>query len=559
MTVLADMRPAVPCLGERLLSAGRLSPANLDRARRAAEEGGVRLSAALVSLGLVPDGLVADMLAELLELPLVEPSAWPAEPVGSLNPRWLRQARVLPLRENADHVDVAMADPEDAYALQALRLAFGVPVRPSLAPARTIEQAIDRLYGQAADTAGDAVRAADDDVQRLRDLASEAPVVRFVNQMIAAAVDSRASDIHLEPFETGTLLRLRIDGALREVEPPPAGLTPAVVSRLKIMAGLDIAERRMPQDGRIKMTVRGREIDLRLATAPGIGGEGAVLRILDRGAVELDFTRLGFAGPLLADWRAAITRPNGIVLVTGPTGSGKTTTLYASLAELNRPDLKLFTVEDPVEYQLARIVQIQVRPQIGLTFAHVLRSLLRQNPDIIMLGEIRDRETAQISIEASLTGHLVLSTLHTNDAPGAVARLLDMGVEEYLLASTLNAVLAQRLVRTLCPHCRRPHPEAAAVLERLAPDLTAGSNICPMRPVGCPECRGTGWYGRTTIAELLTVTDPVRSAIMGRSDAGAIRRLAAEAGMEGLRRAGLRKAAAGETTADEVLRATMAG
>jgi general secretion pathway protein E len=547
-------------LGSRLIAGGHLSAAQLDRARRAATEGGVRLADALVSLGLASESLVAESLADLLAVPLIGPDEWPPAPVGEASPRWLDQVRVLPLRIEDDWVVVAMADPQDGQALQALGLCFGLPVEPRIAPASDIRRAIARLYEDASGGPHMTAALADDDLQRLRDLASEAPVVRFVNRTIARAVEERATDIHLESHDGGAILRLRIDGDLTDIEPPPAALLRAVISRIKILAGLDIAERRLPQDGRIQMTAGGRAIDLRVSTAPTLHGESIVIRILDRAAVALDFAELGFGGAVLERWLDHARRPNGIILVTGPTSSGKTTTLYATLAAINDPRQKLFTIEDPVEYQLARINQIQVKPAIGLSFAAVLRSLLRQNPDKIMVGEIRDRETAQAAIEASLTGHLVLSTAHTNDAAGAATRLLDMGIEDYLIASTLNAVLAQRLVRRLCPVCRQPHPNAAALTERFGPDrLSPDGKATPMQAPGCPSCRGTGWQGRTMIAELLVMSDTLRAAMMARHDSARLTELAREQGMESLFDNGMRKVAAGITTPEEVLRVTLQG
>jgi len=546
--------------GARLVAAGHLTPANLDRARRAAAESGIGLASAVVSLGIASETVVAEALADVLALALVSPDDWPAEPVGEVSARWLEQARILPLRVESDRVVVAAADPQDSASLHAVRLLFELPVDIRVAPQSEIRKAIARLYeGDAADTAV-ASHMVDDDLQRLKDLASEAPVVRFVNRMIVQAVESRASDIHLESHEAGPLLWLRIDGDLNAVEPPAASLHRAVVSRIKILAGLDIAERRLPQDGRIQMTVGGRQIDLRVATIPTLHGESVVLRVLDRGSVELDFEKLGFTGPVLDKWLEAALRPHGIVLVTGPTGSGKTTTLYSSLVRIHDPVRKYFTIEDPIEYQLHGINQTQVKPAIGLTFASILRALLRQNPNVILVGEIRDRETAQTAIEASLTGHLIMSTLHTNDAAGAITRLLEMGVEDYLLASTLNAVLAQRLVRTLCPECRAPHPYADALIERFGLDkLAASGHATPMHAPGCPSCRGSGWRGRTMITELLVMSDRLRGAAMTRAETAKLAELAKAEGMETLFESGMHKVADGVTTVEEVLRATLQG
>jgi general secretion pathway protein E len=422
-----------------------------------------------------------------------------------------------------------------------------------------LEAALGRLDGgaspaEAAPEPDAAPEAAEEDLDRVRDLASEAPVIRLVNRIIARAVELRASDIHLEAADAGLRLRYRIDGVLQEMEPPPAGLRAALVSRIKIMARLDIAERRLAQDGRLRLAVRGRDVDFRVSTTPSIHGESAVLRILDRDRLALDFAALGFDDALLAGWQALLARPHGILLVTGPTGSGKTTTLYASLARLNTPEAKILTVEDPVEFTLAGVNQVQVKPQIGLTFASALRSFLRQDPDVLMIGEIRDLETAQIAIQAALTGHLVLSTVHTNDAASALTRLLDMGVEDYLLTSTITGILAQRLVRRLCPQCRapyRPGAELRATLEGVA----VPADAVLYQPAGCAACEGRGFNGRTMILELLPMSDAIRPMVLRQAEAREIRAQAIAEGMQPMLAHGLRKALAGVTTVEEVFRA----
>jgi general secretion pathway protein E len=395
--------------------------------------------------------------------------------------------------------------------------------------------------------------ASEDDVRRLEDMASEAPVIRLVHDLITRAVEAQASDIHVEPREDSVRVRYRIDGVLATVETLPPSLRAAVTSRIKIMANLNIAERRLPQDGRVKSTVRGKPIDLRISTMPTMLGESVVLRILDRSSVELDFERLGFHGATLETFTGLLAQPNGIILVTGPTGSGKTTTLYTALSRLNKAECKLFTVEDPIEYQLAGISQIQVQPKIGLTFAHALRSILRQDPDIIMVGEIRDLETAQMAIQASLTGHLVLSTLHTNGAAASLTRLLDMGVDDYLLASTLTGVLAQRLVRRLCGKCAVPDEPPPFVEKRLG---GRRESLGLRRKVGCQACRQTGYAGRTTISELLVMNDALRRTLLERGSESAIEAAAVEGGMVAMFDDGLAKALGGETTIEEVLRVT---
>jgi general secretion pathway protein E len=431
-----------------------------------------------------------------------------------------------------------------------MRLLVDKPVRPHVAAPAAIEAAIVRLYGAAAapSLAPAAERVRSVDIERLADQAADAPVIRLVDRMIAEALAARASDIHLEPTEAGLRLRLRIDGVLRAREAPPAALHPALVSRIKVMAGLDIAEKRLPQDGRASASVQGRDIDVRVSTLPTVHGESVVLRLLDKAQAPLDLDALGFAADLRDGIDRVLRATSGIVLVTGPTGSGKTTTLYAALQRLDTDAANVVTVEDPVEYRLADINQIQVRPRIGLDFATVLRSVLRHDPDVVLIGEIRDSETARIAVQAALTGHLVLSTLHTNDAASAVTRLVDMGVEPYLITSTLRAVLAQRLVRRLCGKCCRQVP--AAGLGQPG-DGTLGV------AAGCDAC-GDGYRGRAAIGELLVMDEAQNRLVLGGADAGALRRQALAAGMRSLRDDGLVKAAAGETSLEEVLRVTQA-
>jgi len=374
------------------------------------------------------------------------------------------------------------------------------------------------------------------------------------------AVESRASDIHIEPFENRLKVRYRIDGVLKEVEAPPARSTAAVISRIKIMAKLNIAERRLPQDGRIMLRVQGKELDLRVSTVPTVYGESVVMRILDRENVILDFESLGFGERELRRFLEVLHMPNGIILVTGPTGSGKTTTLYTALSQINQPEVKIITVEDPVEYQLEGINQIQVKPSIGLNFANALRSIVRQDPDVIMIGEMRDLETAKIAIQSALTGHLVLSTLHTNDAAGGVTRMLDMGVEDYLLSSTVNGILAQRLVRRLCPDCREPYEALPEMVREMRLDrFTDGDTVTLYKPVGCESCGGTGYKGRAAILELLIMSDPIRRLVMRRAESGDIFEAAQKDGMTSMYDDGLAKSVAGITTVEEVLRVTQEG
>jgi general secretion pathway protein E len=551
-------------LGERLMAEGRIDRAGLERARRLAGESDERLPAVLAKLGLVSERDLAQAMAAELGLPLAAAAQFPDEPLyrERLSPRFLREALVLPLAESDEGVTVAMADPLNGYAADALRLISGRRLLPCVATPAEIEAAVDRLYADRG-AAGGAIEEAegedslDLDVERLRDLASEAPVIRMVNQLIAKAVEARASDIHIEPFENTLRVRYRIDGVLQEIEAPANRFRAAIVSRVKIMARLNIAERRLPQDGRIKLAVRGTPIDLRVSTLPTMHGEGVVLRVLDRTGVKLDFASLGLSGRRLNNFLEIVERPHGIVLVTGPTGSGKTTTLYAALVRLNSPDKKILTVEDPIEYQLDGINQIQVKPNIGLSFANVLRSILRQDPDIIMVGEIRDVETAEIAIQAALTGHLVLSTLHTNDAASTITRLLDMGAQDYLLTSTLNGIMSQRLVRTLCKACRERLPALPEAIEQLGlRRLQPDGEIFLYQPHGCPACNGTGYVGRTGLAEVLIVTDEIRRLILRRAEARELQRAAIAEGMRSMYDDGMEKALAGVTTVEEVLRVT---
>jgi len=554
-------------LGERLIERGKLDRAGLDRARRVRADTSERLSSLLPKLGLVAERDLAETIAAVLDLPLVGPDEFPDAPLyrDKLSPRFLREAQVLPIAEDAEGLIVAMADPLDDYAADAMRLVAGRNLVPRVAVPADLEAAIDRLYatGAAGNGALDAALAEEGaegielDVERLRDLASEAPVIRLVNQLITKAVEARASDIHIEPFESALRVRYRIDGVLRDMEAPANRFRAAIVSRIKIMAQLNIAERRLPQDGRIKLAIRGTPIDLRISTIPTMHGEGVVMRVLDRTGVALDFAALGVTDPALGTYLKILERPNGIVLVTGPTGSGKTTTLYASLVRLNSPDKKILTVEDPIEYQLDGINQIQVKPSIGLTFAKILRSILRQDPDIVMIGEIRDMETAEIAIQAALTGHLVLSTLHTNDAASTITRLLDMGAQDYLLTSTLNGAAAQRLVRTLCPHCRVREPAMPELVEQIGlRRYTAESEIFLYRPKGCDDCGGTGFFGRSGLIEVLVMTDTIRRLILRRAEAVDLHRAAVQEGMRTMYDDGMEKALAGLTTVEEVLRVT---
>ncbi len=555
-------------LGELLIERGKLDAAALERALRLQQDSGGKLGALLVTLGLVAQREVSEALAVQLGLPLLEAAGYPELPIleERVSSRFLRDARALPVREDDRELALAMVDPTDTFTIDAFSMVTGRTVKPMVALPTELDAALERLYGAGKSAQGQIVGdleqrvdelALDADVQQLKDLASEAPVIRLVSLLITNALEARASDIHIEPFENRLIVRYRIDGVLHEIESPPKRLSAAVISRVKIMANLDIAERRLPQDGRIRLRIQGKEIDLRVSTVPTMHGESVVMRILDKGGVTLDFDRLGFLEDTLEQFMKALLQPNGILLVTGPTGSGKTTTLYTALDRLNKPDVKILTVEDPVEYQMAGINQIQVKPQIDLTFANALRSIVRQDPDVIMIGEIRDLETAQIAVQSALTGHLVLSTVHTNDAPGTVNRLLDMGVEDYLLTSTVVGIQAQRLVRTLCPHCKEPYQALPEVVEQMGLKRFAPTgHVTLYHAKGCASCANTGYTGRISIIEMMNVTDALRTLVMKHATATDLKAQAVKDGMITMYEDGLRKAVMGITTIEEVLRAT---
>ena len=548
-----------------LIESDRLKLADLKRAEAFREQNGGDLITLLVRLGLVSERDVAEAESSLLELPLISTADLPEEPpdIGDLSLRYLKQNLLMPVSISDEGMVVVMANPRDEYALKALQMASGRTIIPQVGIASEIENGIEKLFGggrsamgQIIDTLGDGGDDELEDVEHLRDLASEAPVIRLVNLILQRAVEARASDIHIEPFENRLKVRYRIDGVLQEVEAPPARSTAAVISRVKIMAKLNIAERRLPQDGRIMHRVQGKELDLRVSTIPTSHGESVVMRILDRESIVLDFGSLGFDPELQQQFVKALEMPHGIILVTGPTGSGKTTTLYTALSQINTPARKIITVEDPVEYQLEGINQIQAQSSIGLDFAHALRAIVRQDPDVIMIGEMRDLETARIAIQSALTGHLVLSTIHTNDAAGGITRMLDMGVEDYLLTSTVNAILAQRLVRTLSKGSR----ERVTLLPEVAAEMGFGEflqqdSYTVFRPVPT-EDNPSGYFGRTSILELLQMSDSIRRLVMQQATAGEIHDQAVSEGMRTMYRDGLMKCLRGVTTVEEILRVT---
>jgi len=548
-----------------LIESGRLKQPDLKRAETFRDQNGGDLITLLVRLGLVSERDVAEAESSLLDLPLMSTADLPDEApeIGKLSLRYLKQNLLLPVSVTDTEMTVVMANPRDEYALKALTMASGKTISPQVGVASEIENGIEKLYGGGRSAMGQIIDTLDgdgddalDDIEHLRDLASEAPVIRLVNLIMQRAVEARASDIHIEPFENRLKVRYRIDGVLQEVEAPPASSTAAVISRVKIMARLNIAERRLPQDGRIMHRVQGKELDLRVSTIPTSHGESVVMRILDRESIVLDFDSLGFDDSLKQEFVKNLEMPHGIILVTGPTGSGKTTTLYTALSQINTPERKIITVEDPVEYQLEGINQIQAQSSIGLDFSHALRAIVRQDPDVIMIGEMRDLETARIAIQSALTGHLVLSTIHTNDAAGGITRMLDMGVEDYLLTSTVNAILAQRLVRTLSKESR----EAVQLLPEVAAEMGFAEFLdqdryTVYRPVPTDE-NATGYFGRTSILELLQMSDAIRRLIMQQATSGEIHDLAVQEGMRTMYRDGLLKCLQGVTTIEEILRVT---
>jgi general secretion pathway protein E len=473
----------------------------------------------------------------------------------------------LPLQRQGDELIAAVADNHGTFALRDLARAHNLRPRPLMAPKEVILDAINRIYSRTSrvsEVMGDIngedlsmVATEFESPQDLLELTEEAPIIRLLNALLMEAVKERASDIHIEPYEKDIEVRFRVDGILRKVLKPPKIIHDALISRVKIISGLDIAEKRLPQDGRIRLLIGGKDIDIRVSIIPTAFGERAVLRLLDRKVGIINLELIGLEGPTLTTFNAAITKHNGIILVTGPTGSGKTTTLYASLLKLNTEERNIITVEDPVEYQLKGIGQIQVNPKIGLTFASGLRAILRQDPDVMMVGEIRDVETAEIAVHASLTGHLVLSTLHTNDAPGAITRLIDMGVEPFLAASSLICVLAQRLVRIICPHCKESYEPSQQEISYLGNGVS-GEAVPSLlyRGRGCSKCMGKGYLGRTGILELLEISHDIRAMIVDRKDSQSIRAAALQAGFQTLRADGINKIRNGITTIEEVLRVT---
>lgn len=552
-----------------LQTKGKLSANELKKVERVKKGAlGDSLPQLLVKLGICSESDVADAFTECGVFAKIASEQYPLEPQlpSKISLRFLKQNHVIGLGQDEQTISVAMMDPEDQFVIDALRLATGKAVQVHVGLLSEIDSALEVQYGEGRsqmDKIVDGLTMEDigeEDLEHLKDLASEAPVIKMVNLIMQRAIETKASDIHIEPFEQTLKVRLRVDGVLQEIDAPPVKSTAAVISRIKIMAKLNIAERRLPQDGRIKVQMLGKELDLRVSTIPTMYGESVVIRLLDKENTVLDFQALGFAGIHLQRFLDVLAMPHGIILITGPTGSGKSTTMYAALKQLNTTSRKILTVEDPVEYQMEGINQIQAKPQIGLTFAAALRSIVRQDPDVIMIGEMRDLETARIAVQSALTGHLVLSTLHTNDAAGGVTRLLDMGLEEYLLSSTVNGILAQRLVRKLCTVCKQSYtPSPEMVNELRLQRFAQNEQITLYKAVGCAACNGTGYRGRMAIIEFLPMTDPVRKLIMSHEEAGVIQKLAISEGMQTLYENGLDKVVQGTTTPEEVLRVTAEG
>ena len=552
-------------LGELLIEQGELSERDVERTLLAQIEMGDLFGQVLVKLGLVSDQDVAVALSQQLDIPLLGSADFPQEPIplANLAQDFLLSNNVVPVAVTDAGITFAASVPQDPFLDKALAMALDKTVLMALGLESDISKALQN-YVNSEDDQEESLddhfsgQSDDDFIEHLKDLASEAPVIRLVNQIIHRALDMKASDIHIEPFEDGLHLRYRVDGVLQHYPDPPAGnLAAAIASRIKLLSQMNIAERRLPQDGRIMTRVKGHELDLRVSTIPTVHGESIVMRVLDRESIKLSLSVMGFSDYNLRRYSELLARPHGVLLVTGPTGSGKTTTLYASLASLDSESLKIITVEDPVEYQLQGVNQIQVQSQIDLDFSRALRAILRQDPDIIMIGEMRDTETAKIGVQSALTGHMVLSTLHTNTAASAITRLEDMGVERYLITSSVNGVLAQRLVRSLCEDCKEPvELDNASINQTGLRPYVAGENCTVYQAVGCESCMKTGYSGRTGIHELFVLDDVMHGAIMSGADATVLHAAAKEQGMTTLYEDGLRKVLEGVTSMEEVLRVT---
>ena len=572
MSIKVEALKAKKLIGQVFLERSLIDEEELRTALNLQAESREKIGKLLVDLGYVSEKDCLAVVSEHLGIPAISAGDYPSVPIleNVLAFRFMKQCKFVPIALEENVLTIATTDPLDSATLDSVRQATGYQLKAVLGAESEIMDILEKFYGSSASTLGRIIEGIDEgnienlsdeieDIEQLKDLASEAPVIRLVNLLISKAIESRASDIHIEPFEKDLKVRYRIDGILHDVESPPKKLKAALISRVKIMSKLNIAERRLPQDGRIKLKVLGKDIDLRVSTLPTLYGESVVMRILDKSNTSLyDIRRLGFPEDSLHEFESLIRRPHGILLVTGPTGSGKTTTLYSALTTINLPDKKIITIEDPIEYQIDGVNQIHVNAQIGLTFASGLRHIVRQDPDVIMVGEIRDLETAEIAIRAALTGHLVFSTLHTNDAPSAIARLIDMGAEDYLIASSLLGVLAQRLVRVICPYCKAetfPVPEMLDEIGYRRGDHRNGPDRF-YEGRGCEYCSNTGFTGRLGIYELMTITDDIRKLTVAKADSNQIRKKAIENGMRPLRDDGWLKVRQGTTSISEVLRVT---
>ncbi|OGW77986.1 MAG: type II secretion system protein GspE [Omnitrophica bacterium RIFCSPHIGHO2_02_FULL_46_20] len=554
-------------LGESLVAEGIITSEQLKKAQEEEARSGQRLSKAIVKLSYVAEDDLMMFLSKKLGIPRLELSNYLIDPkIIELIPESLaRKHELIPVLKIGNRVTCAMADPWNIFALDEIRAKTNLIIEPAIATENEIRKALDEYYG-AKGSMEDLIKSIDNeklgvsawkemDVKKLKDVVEEPVVIRLVNMIITKAIKERASDIHIEPEENELKTRFRVDGMLREVSSLPKHLQSAIISRIKIMSGLDIAERRIPQDGRFTIKMEGRHIDARVSCVPTIYGENTVLRLLDASSAVLGLEELGFSKEVLSKFDKLINRPHGIILVTGPTGSGKTTTLYASLNKINTIEKNIITVEDPVEYNLPGVRQIQINPKVELTFANGLRSILRQDPNVIMIGEMRDYETAEIAIQAALTGHLVFSTLHTNDAPGAVTRMIDMGVEPFLVSSSVIGILAQRLVRMVCSECKEKYEPTQEELKDMG--LTGERRkILFYRGKGCPKCLNTGYKGRAGIYEFMIPDDKIRNAIIAKFSSGNIRKLALAGGMITLKDDGIQKIKQGVTTVEEVLRVT---
>ena len=558
-------------LGELLVKRGIITSAQIQAANERQQEESKALCSILVQTGLISEDDLTTFIQKEYRLPLVDPSGMdiPVEVLRLVPPTLVHRHELVPISLSGSTLTLAMSDPSNLVALNELKFLTGYDLKMAVASVSTIARAIEQHYDSNANYDDVLSEIESDDLEviqgeeeidlkELERATEDAPVVRLVNAVLANAIKRRASDIHLEPFEKVFRVRFRVDGVLEEIMKPPLKLKNAITSRVKVMASMDIAERRLPQDGRIKLKFGpGQEMDFRVSVLPTIFGEKIVLRLLDKANLQLDMTRLGFESSQLHHFKESIYRPYGMVLVTGPTGSGKTTTLYSALAELNKITSNISTAEDPVEFNLVGINQVQIHDEIGLNFANALRTFLRQDPDIIMVGEVRDFETAEIAIKAALTGHLVLSTLHTNDAPSTINRLLNMGVDPFLVASSVNLILAQRLVRVICSGCKSPVELPPQAFIDIGANREDVSTFHSFRGVGCPACSGSGYRGRLALYEVMPISDELRELILNGASAAELKRAAIESGMITLRQSGIQKLREGVTTIEEVVRVTI--